>query len=166
MLLLLLLHRDVILRHHAVLSFFNHWFRYYSICDFASSDRLFCSEKSWFLFSHTSESAQRTHGQHYEDIAQAPKYYANFADLNSVCNMIFRPFHVKQLRPEPFWNGLHLVLAFATWQNKSIIIVCSWNIVNFHQSLVEKKHHTHTHVIPFVLFKQCSVAHFQRIANL
>lgn len=27
-----------------------------------------------------------------------------------------------------------LCSAFATWQNKSIIIVCHWNIVNFHQS--------------------------------
>lgn len=32
--------------------------------------------------------------------------------------------------------------AFATWQNKSIIIVCHWNIVNFHQSHEEETNAT------------------------
>lgn len=42
--------------------------------------------------------------------------------------------------------------AFATWQNKSIIIVCHWNIVNFHQSH-KTNGTTHRDNRPFVLWR-------------
>lgn len=41
--------------------------------------------------------------------------------------------------------------AFATWQNKSIIIVCHWNIVNFHQSHKQ----TQTQAFCFIAIALC-----------